>query len=63
CEMLREADLSGWDVSSVKSFSYFFCRCGSLEEVRLGGWNVDEQAYMDGFTKGCVSLRSEHILL
>jgi surface protein len=63
CEMLREADLSGWDVSSVKSFSYFFCRCGSLEEVRLGGWNVDEKAYMDGFTKGCVSLRSEHILL
>ena len=58
CHLMRELDLSGWDMSDVTNAQVMFKNCTSLEIVDTTGWNMSSLVYMNSMFESCRSLVS-----
>ena len=53
CKVLRDIDVSGWDVSAVTSMDYAFDQCHKLQALDVSNWNVEKVADMRGVFRQC----------
>lgn len=53
CKVLRDLDVSGWDVSEVTSMDYAFDQCYKLQNLDVSNWNVSKVADMRGLFRQC----------
>lgn len=53
CKVLRDIDVSGWDVSEVTSMDYAFDQCQKLQALDVSNWNVGKVSDMRGVFRQC----------
>lgn len=53
CKVLRDIDVSDWDVSAVTSMDYAFDQCQKLQALDVSNWNVENVADMRGVFRQC----------
>lgn len=58
CTILKELDLSGWDVSNVVEFSNMFTRCNSIRSIDLSGWDISSLQRCPEMFRQCFKLET-----
>ena len=58
CEILEEANLSGWNTSKVEYMNGMFLECYLLSSLDLSGWDVSNVTDMEDMFNGCTSLKT-----
>ena len=53
CKVLREINVSDWDVSAVTSMDYVFDQCQKLQSLDVSKWNVSKAGDMRGIFRQC----------
>ena len=53
CKVLREINVSDWDVSAVTSMDYVFDQCQKLQSLDVSKWDVSKAGDMRGIFRQC----------
>lgn len=62
CRSLTNADLSGFDMSALKSMHGMFMNCNVLSDIRWGAVNTENVLDMSGMFSGCGNLKNLDVL-
>ena len=56
CKSLEYIDLSSWNTSNVKSFSYMFKDCMKLKRLDLSSWDISAGFHFEEMFRNCYDL-------